>query len=61
MLLHLLGWAIGNGLLLAIIVYVDDPQRTVSLEGIITTWALVLAIDFIVSFSYTLSPRKHKA
>ncbi|MFK4344547.1 MULTISPECIES: hypothetical protein [unclassified Paenibacillus] len=60
-LLHLLGWVIGNALLLAIIVYVDDPQRTVSLEGIMSTWAIVLVIDFIVSFSYTLAPKKNKA
>lgn len=59
-LLHLLGWAIGNALLLAIIMYVDDPRRTVSLEGIMQTWAIVLAIDFVVSFSYTLAPKKQK-
>ncbi|MDQ0495930.1 hypothetical protein [Paenibacillus brasilensis] len=60
-LLHLLGWAIGNVLLLAIIVYVGDLQRTASLEGLMKTWAVVLAIDFIVSFSYTLAPKKNKA
>ncbi|MEC0182790.1 hypothetical protein P4H61_14995 [Paenibacillus peoriae] len=59
-LLHLLGWAIGNALLLAIIVYVGDPQRTASLDGLMRTWAVVLVIDFIVSFSYTLAPRKNK-
>lgn len=59
-LLHLLGWAIGNALLLGMIVYVDDPQRTLPLTGIMTTWAVVLLIDFIVAFSYTLSPKKQK-
>ncbi|MCZ8520308.1 MULTISPECIES: hypothetical protein [Paenibacillus] len=60
-LLHLLGWAIGNALLLAMIYYVGDPQRTLPLTGLMTVWAVVLAIDFIIAFSYTLFPKKRKA
>lgn len=59
-LLHLLGWAIGNALLLGMIWYINDSQRSLPLTGIMTTWTMVLLIDFIVSFSYTFFPRKEK-
>ncbi len=37
---------------------VGDPDRTGALMGIAQGWALVLAVDFLWSFSYTLWPRK---
>jgi hypothetical protein len=58
---HLLAWTIGSLLLLGGIAYVGDPDRTQALLGIATTWTLVLAIDFLISFSYTLFPRREGA
>jgi hypothetical protein len=59
-LLHLLAWAIGCGLLLGIHAWVDDPSRTEELLRIIRLWSLVLGIDFVISFSYTVWPRTRK-
>jgi hypothetical protein len=58
---HLLAWAIGSLLLLGGIAYVGDLERTQALVGIASTWTLVLAIDFFISFSYTLFPRRESA
>ena len=54
---HLLAYAIGAGLLLAAIGLVADAERTEALLQMLRVWTLVLAIDFLVSFSYSLWPR----
>ncbi|WP_201008554.1 hypothetical protein [Paenibacillus glycanilyticus] len=59
-LLHLLAWSIGCALLLGIIAWIGDETRTASLMSVIQRWSIVLAIDFLISFSYTLWPRKAK-
>lgn len=58
---HLLAWAIGSALLFGMVFLVGDPARTESLSARAALWALILAIDFLWSFSYTLWPRKAKA
>lgn len=55
---HVLAWAIGSSLLLAGIGLVADSARTAALQNMILLWTLVLAIDFLWSFSYTLWPRR---
>ncbi|WP_017811664.1 MULTISPECIES: hypothetical protein [Paenibacillus] len=60
-MMHLISWIVGNALLLFMIWYVDDASRTVVLNSVIRVWAIVLAIDFVISFSYTLWPRKQKS
>lgn len=57
---HLLAWAIGCACLAGMIGMVADPDRTETLLHTIKLWSVVLAIDFLISFSYTLSPRKAK-
>jgi hypothetical protein len=54
---HLLAWAVGGGLLLAGVAVVGDAERTEALLQTARVWTLVLAIDFLVSYSYTLFPR----
>ncbi|PLS16096.1 hypothetical protein CVD28_18810 [Bacillus sp. M6-12] len=54
---HLLGWVIGNVLLLGIIYFVGDKTRTEVLWNVIKLWGLVLSIDFAISFSYTIFPK----
>jgi hypothetical protein len=58
---HLLAWALGCALLLAGTAYVGDPGRSQALLGVAGIWTLVLAIDFLISFSYTLFPRRSRA
>lgn len=55
---HLIAWVIGSVLLYAMIVFVNDPERTKQLGALVRVWAIVLGIDFLISFSYTLWPRK---
>ena len=55
---HLLAWAIGSGLMLVGVAVVGDADRTQALLQTAGVWTLILAIDFLVSFSYTLFPRR---
>ncbi|UII55942.1 hypothetical protein LS684_20390 [Cytobacillus spongiae] len=55
---HLLGWVVGNLLLFSMMLFVGDPERTEELFKVFTIWGLVLAVDFVISFSYTIFPRK---
>jgi hypothetical protein len=40
------------------VLVVGDLDRTWALLNVAALWTLILAIDFIVSFSYTLWPRR---
>ncbi|MCQ4088984.1 hypothetical protein [Saccharibacillus sp. JS10] len=55
---HLLAWTIGIVLLVGMIGLIGDSNKSESLESWIYRWSLILAIDFVISFSYTLWPRK---
>lgn len=55
---HLAAWGIGSVLLILMIWLVGNPLQTKELRYIINWWLLVLGIDFIISFSYTLWPKK---
>ncbi|EIJ79256.1 hypothetical protein PB1_16904 [Bacillus methanolicus PB1] len=55
---HLLGWGIGNALLIGFIVFVGDPDRTKELYNVMKLWFFVLFIDFSISFSYTIFPKE---
>jgi hypothetical protein len=54
---HLLAWAIGVSLLFGARAVVGDADRTDALVQTAAVWTVVLAVDFLVSFSYTLAPR----
>lgn len=54
---HLLAWAVGSGLMLIGVAAVGDPDRTEALLQTAGLWTLILTIDFLISFSYTLFPR----
>jgi hypothetical protein len=56
---HLVAWAVGSGLL-GLAALIGDSARTAALTRVVMLWTLVLAIDFAISFSYTLSPRRTK-
>jgi hypothetical protein len=55
---HALAWALGTAILLACVAIVGDPDRTEALARLPLGWGVILAIDFVISFSYTLWPRR---
>jgi hypothetical protein len=55
---HLVAWAAGTALLGLGVLVVGDLDRTWALVNVAVLWTLVLAIDFLISFSYTLWPRR---
>ncbi|WP_026908637.1 hypothetical protein [Paucisalibacillus globulus] len=55
---HFLAWSIGSVILIAIILLIDNTRQTEALIGTLKFWSLILAIDFLISFSYTIFPRK---
>ncbi|MFD1739785.1 hypothetical protein ACFSCX_25295 [Bacillus salitolerans] len=57
---HVLGWLIGNGLLLGMIWVVDNPANINELLSFMQFWLIVLCIDFLWSFSYTVFPKKQE-
>ncbi|ADV67732.1 hypothetical protein [Deinococcus maricopensis] len=57
-LVHAATWLIGTGLMLGAAAWIAAPERTAALTGAARLWTLILAIDFLVSFSYSLWPRK---
>jgi hypothetical protein len=58
---HVYAFAVGAVLILAGAALVEDSSRSEALIAWIPRWALVLAIDFLWSFSYTIWPRKAKS
>jgi hypothetical protein len=58
---HILSYLIGAGLLAGMIYVIKDPARTEALTGILKIWSLILGIDFVISISYFIWPRKAKA
>jgi hypothetical protein len=54
---HLVAWTTGMSLLGVSALLVGDLDRTSALLNVAALWSLILAIDFVVSFSYTLRPR----
>lgn len=55
---HLFAWFIGSILLYLMILIVNDHQRTMTLRLVPVWWAAVVGIDFVISFSYTLWPKR---
>jgi hypothetical protein len=54
---HLLAFAVAATVLAVLTLIVGDLGRTVPLRAVMAPWSAALVIDFIVAFSYTLSPR----
>jgi hypothetical protein len=57
LLRHVVAWAVGCGLLALAVVTVGDADRTAALSQTMQLWTLVLAIDAVISLSYTVRPR----
>jgi hypothetical protein len=57
---HLVAWAAGTTLLGLGVLAVGDLDRSWALLDVAALWTLVLAVDFLVAFSYTLWPRRRE-
>ncbi|GGP08978.1 2TM domain-containing protein [Oceanobacillus neutriphilus] len=57
---HLLSLIIGGGILISIIFYINNSHQTEALMQIMLLWSLIMVIDFFISFSYTLFPKRQK-
>lgn len=57
---HIAAFLIGGGLLGLLILWVDDPSRTENLANVLMRWLLVLGIDFVISCSFFIWPKKAK-
>lgn len=55
---HFIAWLIGAALLAGMHLFIGDPERTEPLISIASLWSIILAIDFLYSFSFTLFPKK---
>ena len=55
---HLVAWSAGTALLGLGVLFVGDLERTEALLGVAALWTLVLVVDFLISFSYSLWPRQ---
>jgi len=55
---HCLAWMIGSSILGFIILYIHNFEQTMSLLRTLGGWTIVLFIDFLISFSYTIFPKK---
>jgi peptidoglycan/LPS O-acetylase OafA/YrhL len=58
--MHLFAWLIGCGLLAAMIWLVGDESKTAHFSYTIRLWSIILGIDFLVSFSYTIWPKERE-
>ncbi|GLY89044.1 hypothetical protein [Actinoallomurus iriomotensis] len=57
---HLLAYIVAAAVLGVFTLLVGDAHRTLKLWSVMAPWALILAIDFVISFSYTIAPRKRR-
>ncbi|WP_042142318.1 hypothetical protein [Paucisalibacillus sp. EB02] len=55
---HFLAWVMGSLTLIGIIILIDNTDQTEALIGTLKLWSLILVVDFVISFSYTIFPRK---
>ncbi|MFB8273979.1 hypothetical protein [Nocardia colli] len=55
---HLLAYTVAAIVLGLFTLLVGDLDRTAPLWGVLAPWGLILAIDFVISFSYTVMPRR---
>ncbi len=58
---HLLAYAVGASLILVAVVVIGDAPRTEALLDTLKLWSLVLVVDSVAAWSYTLRPRRAPA
>ncbi|WP_432775240.1 hypothetical protein AAFJ72_18725 [Brevibacillus gelatini] len=58
---HVFAYLIGAGLLFAMIFFVGDASRTGALERTISQWAVIVGIDFLITVSFFVWPKRSKS
>ncbi|SCF21210.1 hypothetical protein GA0074695_4382 [Micromonospora viridifaciens] len=58
---HLLAYAVAAAVMGLFTLLVGEPTRVATMWGPMGAWGIVLIIDFLISFSYTLAPRRAKS
>ncbi|RKD25796.1 hypothetical protein BEP19_02325 [Ammoniphilus oxalaticus] len=58
---HVLAYLIGAGLLTGMVYLIHNPSRTEALIGALKVWTLALGIDFVISISNFIWPKRKKA
>ena len=57
---HLLAYVVGVVTMGFFTLLVDNVPQMLPAWGPMAAWGFVLVVDFVISFSYTLSPRKQR-
>ncbi|WP_183603500.1 hypothetical protein [Paenibacillus phyllosphaerae] len=57
---HVIAFAIGAGMLYGLILYIDDPQRTEAIRGVLRLWSIIVGIDLLITVTYFIWPREPK-
>ncbi|KAA6450557.1 hypothetical protein VSK91_07205 [Bacillus swezeyi] len=55
---HFIAWVIGAAILAGMHLFIGDAESTEPLMQMASLWTIILAIDFLYSFSFTLYPKK---
>lgn len=58
---HVLAFIIGGTFLIAMIYLIGDAEKTEALYDMLRLWAIILAVDVVISLSYFIWPRPEKA
>jgi hypothetical protein len=58
---HIAAFVIGAGILVAMIYFIQNPDRTQALYRIFMIWGVALGVDLIITVSYFIWPREAKA
>jgi len=55
---HLFSWLTGGGVLVGIILYLNNHPQTELLFTTFKFWLLILLIDFVISISHSIFPKR---
>jgi hypothetical protein len=58
---HVIAYIIGAGMLVLMIYFIDDSEKTMNLLRILSVWTIVLVIDFIITISYFIWPKHQES
>jgi hypothetical protein len=58
---HVVAYIIGAGLLVGVVYIINEPSRTSQFLEVLRVWTLVLGVDFIISISNYIWPKRQKS
>ncbi|NEY73486.1 hypothetical protein [Bacillus mesophilus] len=57
---HFIAYLIGSGIMITLIYIIDDSARTLALQELLKVWSVILGIDFLITVSNYIWPKKAK-